>query len=61
MEDEREGTEVVALRAEIDQLREKLEQQKVQTREMWRGKCEQLVDMDNLLYEKAEENSRLRS
>jgi len=51
---------VVALRAEVDQLRRELEEQKGRVRELWRLNCEQLMEMDTLLSEKEEENCRLR-
>ena len=59
-EEEEDGSEVAALRAEIEQLREELEEHKGKTREMWRVNCEQIAEMDALLSEKEDENSRLK-
>ena len=59
-EEEEDSEAVVALRTEVDQLRRELETQKGKLREMWRLNCEQLAEMDTLLVEREEENTRLR-
>ena len=56
-EEEEDGSEVAALRAEIEQLREVLEEHKGKTREMWRVNCEQIAEMDALLSEKEDDYS----
>ena len=57
---EDEGSDIAALRAEIEQLQKELEEQKGKTREVWRTNCEQIAEMDALLAEKEDENARLR-
>ena len=59
--EELEETElVVALRAEVAQLKSELESQKVKMWDMWRQNCEQIAEMDGALSEKDEEISSLR-
>jgi predicted RNase H-like nuclease (RuvC/YqgF family) len=59
-DDEEEGAEVAALRAEIEQLQSKLTEQKDKMRDLWRLNCEQLAESDNSLAEKEDENARLK-
>ena len=59
-EGEPESETLLALRAEIAQLKVELEEQKTKTRDLWRLNCEQLAELDGSLAEKDEEITRLK-